>query len=283
MTPTVPTQPDPERRRALGLLAGAGAGLVTLAGCAKDGGGDAAPASTAGASSPSSTSSGAAGSSTSAGSSGTGAATVRATVPEETAGPYPADGSNGPDVLGADGVVRSDLTRSFGSSSGTVAGVAFTLELTLVDVAAGGGRKAGAAVYVWHCDADGRYSLYSEGATDQNWLRGVQVADEGGTVRFTSVFPGCYPGRWPHVHFEVYASLDDATGGGPKLVTSQVALPRDACEVAYGADGYDASTANLSSLSIDRDMVFRDGVSLQLATVSGSVADGFVARLNVGV
>src|SRR5215218_8429743 len=34
------------------------------------------------------------------------------TIPQETAGPFPADGSNGPRVLGASGVVRSDIRSS---------------------------------------------------------------------------------------------------------------------------------------------------------------------------
>ena len=69
-------------------------------------------------------------------------------IPDETAGPYPGDGSNGPDVLEQSGVVRSDLTSSFGEFSGTAEGVPMTLELTLTDLARGGAPLAGAAVYV---------------------------------------------------------------------------------------------------------------------------------------
>jgi protocatechuate 3,4-dioxygenase beta subunit len=136
-------------------------------------------------------------------SSGTSAATGE--IPDETAGPYPGDGSNGPDVLEQSGIVRSDIRSSFGSASGTAEGVPMTLELTILDVANGGTPFAGTAVYVWHCDREGRYSLYSEGVTDHNYLRGVQVTDKPGRARFASIFPACYSGRWPHVHFEVYA------------------------------------------------------------------------------
>ena len=59
-------------------------------------------------------------------------------ISEETAGPYPGDGSNGPDVLAEDGIVRQDITSSFGSSTTTAEGVPLTIELTLVDVGAGG-------------------------------------------------------------------------------------------------------------------------------------------------
>ena len=102
------------------------------------------------------------------------------------------------------GIVRSDIRSSFGSSSGTAEGVPLPVELTVVDTANDCEPMAGAAVYLWHCDREGRYSLYSEGATDQNYLRGVQEADANGRVAFTSIFPAAYSGRWPHIHFEVY-------------------------------------------------------------------------------
>jgi protocatechuate 3,4-dioxygenase beta subunit len=61
----------------------------------------------------------------------------------------------------------------------------------------------------------------------------VQEVDASGTATFTSVFPGCYSGRWPHVHFEVYRALDDAVASGPIVKTSQIALPKEACESVY--------------------------------------------------
>ena len=63
--------------------------------------------------------------------------------------------------------------------------------------ASSGAPLEGAAVYLWHCDRDGGYSLYSDGVTDQNYLRGVQAAGSDGTLRFTSIFPGAYPGVGP--------------------------------------------------------------------------------------
>ncbi len=204
-------------------------------------------------------------------------------IAEETGGPYPGDGSNGPNVLAQSGVVRRDITSSFGSLSGSVTGVPVTIDLRLLDIAKGGTPAAGAAVYLWHCDRDGNYSLYSQGVTDQNWLRGVQEADADGKLTFTSIFPGCYPGRWPHIHFEVYPSVSAATAAGSKLHTSQIALPKDACELAYASDGYGASVTNLSQLSLETDNVFSDGVSTQLATVTGTPTAGMVIALNVGV
>lgn len=205
-------------------------------------------------------------------------------IPEETAGPYPGDGSNGPDVLTESGVVRSDITGSFGSASGVAAGVPLTLrfkvyDLTGEDVAI----LPGAAVYAWHCDRDGSYSMYDGDAVDENYLRGVQETAEDGWLQFRTVFPGCYAGRWPHVHFEVYESLAAATSASNKLRTSQLAFPQDVCEEVYATSGYASSVSNLANVSLDSDGIFSDGYSLQLATMTGSVEEGFVATLSVPI
>jgi protocatechuate 3,4-dioxygenase beta subunit len=204
-------------------------------------------------------------------------------IPEETGGPFPADGSNGVNVLSESGVVRTDITSSFGSASGTADGVPLTIRLKILDVSGGGAPLEGAAVYLWHCDRDGAYSLYSDSVREENYLRGVQEADADGALTFTSIFPGAYPGRWPHIHFEVYPSLDDATTASGKLRTSQLALPEDASRLVYATSGYEASLGNLEQGSIESDMVFSDGYSLQLATITGTVEDGLTATLNVPV
>ena len=77
--------------------------------------------------------------------------------------------------------------------------------------------------------------------------------------------------------------LDAATSGGTKLKTSQLALPEDTVKVAYASDGYSSSVSNLSQVSLATDGVFGDGWSTELATVKGSIADGFTATLNVPV
>ncbi len=138
-------------------------------------------------------------------------------------------------------------------------------------------------VYVWHCDRAGGYSLYSEGITDQNYLRGVQEAGADGKVTFTTIFPAAYMGRWPHIHFEVYASVDAATGGGEPTVTTQLALPEDVCTAVYATEGYEQSVQNLAQTSLDGDMVFSDGADAQLAAVEGDVDSGYTAMLTVAV
>lgn len=207
-------------------------------------------------------------------------ATAGEEIPDETAGPFPADGSNGPNVLDDDGIVRSDLTTSIGSSSGVAEGIPIVFNLSVVE-AATGSAIPGAVIYLWHCTADGRYSIYE--IEDQNYLRGVQVADDAGRISFTSVFPGCYAGRWPHAHFEVYSSIQDATAGTSAIKTSQLALPEADCQAVYSDGRYGNSAGNLSRLSLDTDGIFADGWTEQLATVSGSAADGYTASLLVRV
>lgn len=254
-----------DRRSVLRLAArfGMGAGALQLLGC----GGSSSPTS------PTETGTGT--------STGTGTGTC-STIPQETAGPYPGDGSNGPNVLGLTGVVRSDIRSSFAGLSGTADGVRLTLVLTIVS-ASTCAPLAGRAVYLWHCDRPGRYSLYSSGITNQNYLRGVQEADANGILTFTSIFPGCYSGRWPHIHFEVYPSLSASTSVGNKIATSQIALPKTACDDVYAIAGYEASVTNLSRVTLASDNVFSDGSSLELATVTGSVPGGLTAALTVAV
>ena len=263
-----------ERRGALKLLAGAGAGLV-LIGCGSDSNGSADTSTT------SSTSTTAEPTSSSTSTTATSGTSTEA-IPEETAGPFPGDGSNGPNVLTESGVVRQDITTSFGSLSGTAQGIPLTVDLTVVE-ASSGEPLDGAAMYLWHCDRDGDYSLYSEGVTDQNYLRGVQAAGSDGTLRFTSIFPGAYAGRWPHMHFEVFSSLDAAAAASDRLVTSQLALPQDVCDTVYATAGYEQSVTNLSQLSLASDGIFSDGYDTQLATVTGSVDSGLTATLTVPV
>lgn len=259
------------RRSALGLLSGAG--LLALVGCS-----DTSTAATSTSTSASATTSATASATASS-------AAVSSVVPDETAGPYPGDGSNGIDVLDDSGIVRQDISSSFGTSTTTAPGVPLTLNLTVLDSSNGYGALAGVAVYAWHADAQGRYSMYSQGVENENYLRGVQPTDDSGTASFTTVFPGCYDGRWPHIHFEVYRSTAEATSDGQIVRTSQVALPQAACEAVYADTGvYPSSASNLTRTSLMRDMVFgEDGGIHQLATVTGDASAGYVANLTIAI
>jgi protocatechuate 3,4-dioxygenase beta subunit len=229
-----------------------------------------------------------------------GAATVTGTAadgsvcvanPAETEGPFPADGTNVREgqtvnILTEQGVIREDIRTSIGGLTPVAEGVPMTLEITLVDVNRACAPLGGMAVYVWQCDAEGIYSIYA--AQDRNYLRGVGISDAEGRVRFTTVFPACYDGRWPHLHFEVFSSAEMAVSGKAALLTSQFALPEAECRAVYGANPlYAASVGTLERVSLSRDGIFRDASEMELAAqtlaLEGDPVTGFQATGRVGL
>jgi len=94
-------------------------------------------------------------------------------------------------------------------------------------------------------------------------------------VTFTSIFPACYSGRWPHIHFEVYPSLAKATNSSNKIATSQMALTEEASSGVYATAGYEQSVSNLSRVTLDSDNVFGDGYDLQIPEMTGDATRGY--------
>ncbi|MCU6454695.1 intradiol ring-cleavage dioxygenase [Sphingomonas sp. A2-49] len=211
--------------------------------------------------------------------------------PTETNGPYPADGTNTAsgstsNALTASGIVRSDIRSSFLGTTTVATGVKLTLTLTVVNVNATCAPLAGYAVYVWCCDRSGNYSLYTAAA--ESYLRGIQVTDANGQATFTLIVPGCYSGRWPHVHFEVFSTLATATGGRYASLVSQLALPAAVCAAVYtDTTTYPASAANLARVTLASDMVFGDNSAAQIAqqtpVLTGNVTDGYVGSATIGL
>jgi len=142
------------------------------------------------------------------------------------------------------------------------------------------------AIYLWHCDALGRYSIYD--LPNASYLRAVGVTDSVGNAAFTTIFPGCYPGRYPHIHFEIYPSLALATSYTNQVLTSQMAMPRDICSAVYsGSTGYSASVSNLAAVTTSSDNVFSSSTAAQIAaqtpSLSGTVANGYTGTIQIGV
>jgi len=266
------------RRDALGLIGGAmGAALL---GC---GGGGSSSENSSGSSS---SSGGASSSSSSGGASGT-----CTTIPGETAGPYPADGSNTSsgtvvDVLGDSRIIRSTITSDVDGSN-TQTGIPLTLTINLVNSAGNCEALAGAYVYIWHCSKDGSYSGYSStqnGGDYQghSFLRGVQKSDSNGQVSFVTIYPGRYDPRATHIHVEVYP--DSSFNRNALLSTSQFAFPDSVNNTVYAASGY---TANAGKGSTDaNDQVFGSsagGDAHQLLTVNGDNSSGYTASITMAV
>lgn len=272
------------RRRALKWFAGAGT-VAFLTGC---GGSDAASTETSTTATPTPTSTP---TPTPTPTSTTASGTCIAD-PQETGGPYPADGTNTSsgstsNVLTSTGIVRSDIRASFLTTTTVATGIAMTFTITVVNVNATCAPLAGYAVYLWHCDRSGNYSLYGS-AAGESYLRGVQVTDANGQVTFTTIFPACYDGRWPHMHFEVFSTLSNALGGRYAILTSQFALPAGTCTTAYAdTTTYPSSQSNFARVALSSDNVFGDNTTAQLAqmtpTITGSPSTGFTASAVIGV
>jgi protocatechuate 3,4-dioxygenase beta subunit len=192
---------------------------------------------------------------------GSGTSGSCAVTPSETIGPYPS----------LTNFVRSDIREG-------KAGLSLVLTITVVNANGSCGPVAGAAVDIWQCDAQGNYSEYAQpgyNGTGQTYLRGIQTTDASGRVTFTTVFPGWYQGRATHIHVQVKVN-------GSAVKVTQIAFPESIIAAVYASGVYAAKGQNPTSNA--SDMVFSDGVSSELATITGGDAtSGYTASFTVGV
>lgn len=210
-------------------------------------------------------------------------------IPSETAGPYPAHDDSALNVLRINGIVKSDIRTSLNAGgytgSATATGLPLSLTLKLVNANTSCSALSGYAIYIWHCDVNGKYSMYSSGITNETYLRGVQETDANGEVTFQTIYPGCYDGRMTHIHFEIYRSLGQAVDDGNAIKTTQLSFPLTTSQAVYNnVSGYSTSQTNLGRISFATDNVFSDGTTYQIASVtSGDTTSGYVASLQVGI
>lgn len=197
---------------------------------------------------------------TSTGSTNGSSASNCSVTPSETEGPFPTK-------VPANFVIkdiRSDRT-----------GVPMTMNITIKNSNNSCNVIAGALVDVWHCDKDGYYSEYggtgmqAADFTKVDFLRGRQVTDANGAVGFTTIFPGWYSGRAPHIHVHIYSST------GKSLLVTQIAFPKTVTDTVYttATKFYTKGTQDTTN---ERDNVFSDGFTTELATLSGNITDGYI-------
>ena len=189
-------------------------------------------------------------------------------TPSETAGPYPYDLSSNSAIF------RTDITEG-------KTGIPLTLTLTIVNSNNSCAVISGARVDIWHCDKDGYYSEYSEPGylgtqdnTGKTFLRGIQLTDTNGQVKFTTIYPGWYTGRVTHIHMEIFVN-------SVLKLTSQVAFPDSLNTTVYNTSLYSAHGQN--SIVNSKDQVFSDSYSSELVTISGDTTNGYSATFKVGV
>jgi protocatechuate 3,4-dioxygenase beta subunit len=193
----------------------------------------------------------------------------------ETAGPYPLASA-----LDKSAIVRRDITEG-------KTGTPVTLVLKIVDYDNGCTPLAGAAVYVWHCDADGEYSGYSSTANgshlDETYLRGVQVTDSNGKVTFKTIFPGWYIPRLTHIHVEVFLAGTTLSSTAVATATTQLCFPDSVTSAVYGNTTLYPKGQNTVTSTSAADQVFGNGVTTETLTVSGSLSAGLAAGIVIGI
>ena len=183
--------------------------------------------------------------------------------PSETAGPFP---------------IKSPADWVRANVIGDRNGIALMINMTIQNTKDDCKPLAGALVDIWHCDADGNYSEYNEQLdgdfTSEHFLRGRQTTDGDGNVSFISIYPGWYPGRAPHIHFEILDS------DGKSLLIGQTAFPNEISKTVYADSNYkgDADTSN------ENDGVFDGSLAGNMAnSVTGNNTDGYVLNATIKV
>lgn len=185
-------------------------------------------------------------------------------TPQQTEGPFFVDAR----------LQRSDIRADAGGGAPRP-GVPLALALRLVSVE--GSRclpLAGAVVDVWHCDAAGVYSGVA--GNGGNFLRGHQVSDAEGRVRFMSIYPGWYPGRAVHVHFKVRGR--SAAGRGYEF-TSQLYFDEQANDKVFAMAPYSKAGGRRRN---EQDGGFRAGGGRLMVRLSPA-GDGFAGSFDIGV
>ena len=96
--------------------------------------------------------------------------------------------------------------------------------------------------------------------------------------------PACYSGRWPHIHYEVYPTLADATAASNLLATSQLALTEDASAAVYAGDrATPRAPRTWRRVSLATDNVFRDGAELETPTIRAASTDGYTIAMTAAI
>ena len=188
----------------------------------------------------------------------TGSCVVR---PEMTEGPFYVDTDLvRPDIRAGKDGARLDLT--FNVSRVVGGDTCEPLENALVDV--------------WHADAGGVYSGVGA-ASDARFLRGIQPTDADGNASFTTIYPGWYRGRTPHIHFKVRAPAEASSA---YEFTSQLFFDDDLSRQVYQQAPYADRGAH--DTTNGEDGIYGRGGSRMLLAVS-ETEDGYAATFSIAL
>ncbi len=198
--------------------------------------------------------------------------------PELTVGPYFVDKQ----------LNRSDV-RLEPTTNRISAGAPLALAFAVQQISGGQCKPlADAMVDIWQCDADGRYSgvrdtMVGFDTTGQTFLRGYQVTDASGIARFTTIYPGWYPGRSVHIHFKIRtpasAALADNTTQTYEF-TSQVFFDEAFTDKVHAEAPYAAKGPG--RLRNERDGIYRQGGTMMILDVARA-SSGYASTFAVGL
>ena len=158
-------------------------------------------------------------------------------------------------------IIRSDIREN-------QPGVPLELELQIVNANASCRPVKGAVVSIWHCNAEGEYSGYLfndpnkvpdmdtvnelghvQEKDTERFLRGAQVTDADGKVRFQTIVPGWYTPRAAHIHLRAF--MNDQT-----MITTQLYFPQSLLNIIQSTqDPYKAR--GVSIYTNEQDLVRR--------------------------
>ena len=192
--------------------------------------------------------------------------------PAMTPGPYYVD----------EKLERSDIRSD--PTDGTVKpGALLLVTLNVSRIAEGGcAPLEGALVDIWHCDAEGVYSdavdpKYFD-TTGKKFLRGYQRTDGSGAATFTTIYPGWYPERTPHIHYKIRSPTSAERA---YEFVSQVYFDEGLNDRVYARPPYAAKgKRTVSNLT---DEIYRDTGGRQSMLAVTPAKEGYAANFDLAL
>ena len=187
-------------------------------------------------------------------------------TPQQTEGPFFVD----------ERLNRSDV-RSDPATGAVADGIALTLSLSVHAISASRcAALPGAIVDIWHCDAAGNYSDVA--GVRGKFLRGYQIADGEGRVRFVTIYPGWYPGRAVHIHFKVRG---EAPSARRYELTSQLYFDDALSDRVFAHRPYGERGAR--RVRNGGDYLYRNGNGRELMLAPVESEQGYAAQFDIGL
>ncbi|KFY63226.1 hypothetical protein V496_04075 [Pseudogymnoascus sp. VKM F-4515 (FW-2607)] len=201
--------------------------------------------------------------------------------PEVTQGPYYASGE----------YIRRNLIED-------QEGVEMIIDIQVIDMATCE-PVVNSMIDFWHCNSTGVYSgVVASGNGDSTdtsnldatFLRGLQPTQYDGVAQFTTLFPGHYTGRAPHIHVLAHFNgsiLSNSTyNGGSASHVGQIFFDQDLISQVETVAPYSGNTQELTTNA--EDSIFAEEAAssdpvVEYSFIGDSIEDGIFAWVSFGV